>query len=70
MKGLNLNHKMLIGYLAELQEANLLEAFQSTAKYVTTPKGQEYLKKFRELQNIADFSCTNPYLAGWNKKRF
>jgi predicted transcriptional regulator len=57
MRSLNLSYKMLISYLADLQEAKLLEAHSNaTFTYVTTPKGKEYLRKFRELQNIADFS--------------
>jgi predicted transcriptional regulator len=48
---------MLISYLADLQEAKLLEAHSNaTFTYLTTSKGKEYLGKFRELQNIADFS--------------
>jgi len=50
---------MLVGYVTELQEAKLLEFFSETSKYVTTLEGEEYLRKFRELENIADFSSTN-----------
>ena len=59
MKSINTNQKMLISYLEQLQEAKLLEAhFEEKSHYVTAPKGKEYLRKFRELQNIADFSHT------------
>jgi predicted transcriptional regulator len=58
MKGLNLNHKMLKEYVSELLEAKLLKVdSEETSKFVVTPKGEEYLKKFRELQKIADFSA-------------
>ncbi len=50
-----LSCQMLDDYLAELQEAELLEASTlSEAKYVTTAKGLIYLKKYRELQEIPD----------------
>ena len=57
MYSVALNHKMVNNYLSELQQAKLLEAshFPET-KYVTTEKGREYLKKYRELQKIADLS--------------
>ena len=59
MFSVNLSYRMLVGYVTELQEAKLLEFFSETSKYVTTLEGEEYLRKFRELENIADFSSTN-----------
>jgi hypothetical protein len=32
------------------------------SKHKITPKGIEYLRKFRELQSIADFSAINCYI--------
>ncbi len=60
MFGLMLSYKMLNNYLSELQHTELLQVltFPET-KYVTTAKGREYLKKYRELQNIADLSHYN-----------
>jgi hypothetical protein len=51
---------MLISYLTELEYTKLIETPPSKpSKQKTTPKGQEYLRKFRELQDIADFPTTN-----------
>ena len=58
---LNLSHKMLVTYLTELEYTKLIETQSNTpSKRKTTPRGQKYLRKFRELQNIADFSAANP----------
>ena len=55
MYGSNLSYKMLTEYLSELTDAGLLEtSVFSEAKYFITTKGKEYLKKYRELQEIAD----------------
>ena len=51
---------MLVSYLAELEYTKLIETPSNIpAKHITTQKGLEYLRKFRELQNIADFSAVN-----------
>jgi hypothetical protein len=50
---------MTVEFLVELQDVKLLEVIShSASKYGTTAKGREYLKKYRELQSIADFACT------------
>ena len=60
MRSLNLSHKMLVSYLAELEYTKLIETPSNIpAKHITTQKGLEYLRKLRELQNIADFSAVN-----------
>ena len=58
MYSTNLSYKMVTDYLSELQEAELLEVSAlSENKYFTTAKGREYLKRYRELQAIADLSA-------------
>ena len=55
MYSTNLSYKMVTDYLSELQEAELLEVSAlSENKYFTTAKGREYLKRYREVQAIAD----------------
>jgi predicted transcriptional regulator len=59
-------------YLTELQEAKLLEAHsKACSNYEITQKGKEYLRKFRELQNIADLSSGyQPNgMSGQNRRR-
>ena len=52
---------MTLELLSELQEAKLLEVCPyATSEYLTTLSGLEYVKKFWELQKIADFSYKNP----------
>jgi predicted transcriptional regulator len=72
MRSLNISHKMRVSYLAELEYTKLIETPSNIpSKHITTPKGLEYLKKFRELQNIADFSAVNCDLdKDGSKKRF
>ena len=61
---LNLSHKMLVSYLTELEYTKLIETPPNiTSNYKITQKGKEYLRKFRELQNIADFSAVNCYIS-------
>jgi len=57
----NLSYNMLTNYLLELQNAGLIEStLSSKAKYVRSVKGQKYLKKYLELQEIADLSTHYP----------
>ncbi len=60
MRSLNLSHRMLVSYLAELECTKLIEPIPNTlSKRKITPKGEEYLRKFRELQKIADFPAVD-----------
>ncbi len=69
MRSLNLSHKMLVSYIAELEYTKLIETPPNTSsKHKITPKGQEYLRKFLELQNIADFP-TNCHLSQSNSTK-
>jgi predicted transcriptional regulator len=75
MRNINTNQKMLISYLEQLQEAKLLEVhFNENSLFVTTSMGEEYLRKFCELQNIADFSHRKDHLKDaslvWLKSSF
>ena len=48
---LHLSHDQITDYLLELEKAKLLDSILGSA-YVTTAKGQEYLEKYKELQEI------------------
>ena len=50
MYGTNLSWKMLQHYLSELQNLKLLEVHDDSTRYVATPRGQEFLEKWKELQ--------------------
>ncbi len=51
MYGTNLSWKMLQQYLAHMQSQGLLEA-QDKTKYITTNRGQDFLEKWKELQEL------------------
>ena len=70
MRSLNLSHKMLVSYLTGLEYTKLIETPPNlTSNYKITPKGKEYLRKFRELQNIADFPAVNCYISTSNSTK-
>ena len=48
----SLSWQMLNKYLSQLQSARLLEIHHRLTKYVTTPKGLEFLRKWRELAEL------------------
>lgn len=48
----SLSWQMLNKYLSQLQAARLLEVHHSLTKYVTTPKGFEFLRKWKELAKL------------------
>ena len=53
MYGTNLSWKMLQQYLAHMQTQGLLEVNgEESSKYVTTDRGQDFLEKWRELQEL------------------
>ena len=52
MYGTNLSWKMLQQYLAHMQTQGLLEAYNESTKYVTTNRGQDFLEKWKELQEL------------------
>ena len=52
MYGTNLSWKMLQQYLSQLQSLKLLEAQGKSTKYVTTKRGQEFVEKWKELQEL------------------
>ena len=52
MYGTNLSWKMLQQYLAHMQTQGLLEAHNESTKYVTTDRGQNFLEKWKELQEL------------------
>ena len=52
MYGTNLSWKMLQHYLSELQTLELLELHNGSTKYVVTSRGREFLKKWKELQQL------------------
>jgi predicted transcriptional regulator len=51
MYGTNLSWKMLQHYLDQLQKLDLLE-IPDKKKYVTTKKGEEFVQKWKELQEL------------------
>ena len=52
MYGTNLSWKMLQYYLSELQSLELLEVHSNSTRYVTTKRGQDFVKKWKELQKL------------------
>jgi predicted transcriptional regulator len=52
MYGTNLSWRMLLKYLSLLQSIGLLEVHHSPTKYLTTQKGLEFLKKWKELTKL------------------
>ena len=48
----NLSWRMLGKYLSLLRSTGLLEVHCSPAKYVTTPKGLEFLKRWSDLMKL------------------
>ena len=52
MYGTNLSWKMLQQYLSELQKLELLEAHKNSTRYVTTKRGLDFVKKWKELQAL------------------
>ena len=52
MYGTNLSWKMLQHYLSQLQSLALLEVHGNSTKYVTTPRGLEFVEKWRELEEL------------------
>ena len=51
----NSNYASVVRNLNFLQDAKLLEVHHSATSYLTTPKGFEFVKKLKELQEIAPF---------------
>jgi predicted transcriptional regulator len=49
------NHAALVRYLNFLQHAKLMEIHHSETSYLTTPKGSEFVEKFKQLQKHAAF---------------
>ena len=52
MYGTNLSWRMLQHYLSQLQSLDLLEVHGNSTKYVATQRGQEFVEKWRELQEL------------------
>lgn len=52
MYGTNLSWKMLQHYLSELQSRELLEKQSKSKRYVTTKRGLDFVKKWRELKEL------------------
>jgi predicted transcriptional regulator len=52
MYGTNLSWKMLQHYLSELQSRKLLEKQSKAKTYVTTTRGLDFLKKWKELKEL------------------
>lgn len=52
MYGTNLSWKMLQHYLSELQSRKLLEKQSKSKSYVTTKRGLDFVKKWRELKEL------------------
>jgi len=52
MYGTNLSWKMLQHYLSELQSRKLLEKQSKSKTYVTTTRGLDFLKKWKELKEL------------------
>jgi predicted transcriptional regulator len=52
MYGTNLSWKMLQQYLSELQSRGLLEVHGNSSKYVTTKRGLDFVKKWKELKEF------------------
>ena len=52
MYGTNLSWKMLQYYLSELQSRELLKVHNNSTRYVTTKRGRDFVKKWRELKEL------------------
>jgi predicted transcriptional regulator len=52
MYGTNLSWRMLQHYLFQLQKLDLLEINEKSAKYLTTQRGKEFIKKWKKLQEF------------------
>jgi predicted transcriptional regulator len=52
MYGINLSWKMLQYYLFQLKKLDLLEINDETKKIMTTKRGKEFVKKWKELQEL------------------
>jgi predicted transcriptional regulator len=52
MYGTNLSWKMLQYYLFQLKKLDLLEINDETKKIMTTKRGKEFVKKWKELQEL------------------
>jgi len=48
----NTNSKLLENYLTQLQVSRLLELSQETKRYITTPKGTEFVETWLKLQEM------------------
>ncbi len=57
MYSANLSYDLLTGYLSILVESGLLEA-DKDRRFFLTIKGEDYLREFRELQEIRDLYVT------------
>jgi len=52
MYGINLSWKMLQHYLSNLQKLDLLAIQDETKKFVTTKRGKEFVRKWKEIQEL------------------
>lgn len=52
MYGTNLSWRMLVKYLSVMQSIGLLEVHHSPTEYLTTQKGLEFLRKWKELAKL------------------
>ena len=52
MYGTNLSWKMLKYYIGFMQERGLLEEQESSTQFVTTDRGKDFVKKWKELQKL------------------
>jgi predicted transcriptional regulator len=52
MYGTNLSWRMLQHYLSQLKKLDLLEINEKSAKYLTTQRGKEFVKKWKKLQEF------------------
>lgn len=52
MYGTNLSWKMLQQYLGHMQSQGLLEVKDDSTKFITTVRGQDFLEKWKELQEL------------------
>jgi predicted transcriptional regulator len=52
MYGTNLSWKMLQYYLSELQSRGLLEVHNKSTRYITTKRGLDFVKKWKELKEL------------------
>jgi len=52
--GTNLSWKMLQHYFSQLQALDLLEIHDKSTRYLTTKRGQEFVKKWKELKELIE----------------